>query len=107
MVIADLHKEKQPARERLAMNVNVGKTVPISFKEVEEAYAVARQGGKASGIDRESWEDFEREKEKNLYVVWNRLASGTYFPQPVRLKMIPKPDGKQRKPGIPRPSETE
>ena len=39
------------------MNVNVGKTVPISFKEVEEAYAVARQGGKAAGIDRESWED--------------------------------------------------
>jgi group II intron reverse transcriptase/maturase len=101
LVIADLHKEKQPARERLEMIVNVGKTVPISFKEVEEAYAVARQGGKASGIDRESWEDFEREKEKNLYVVWNRLASGTYFPQPVRLKMIPKPDGKQRKLGIP------
>ena len=40
------------------------KTVPISFKEVEEAYAVARKGGKAAGIDRESWEDFEREKEK-------------------------------------------
>jgi group II intron reverse transcriptase/maturase len=83
------------------MEVNVGKTVPIGFDEVEAAYAVARQGGKAAGIDRESWKDFEREKEKNLYVVWNRLASGSYFPQPVRLKMIPKPDGKQRKLGIP------
>ena len=83
------------------MNVNVGKTVPISFKEVVDAYTVARQGGKAFGIDKESWKDFERELDKNLYVVWNRLASGSYFPQPVRLKMIPKQDGKQRKLGIP------
>ena len=83
------------------MNVNVEKTVPVSFKEVVDAYAIARQGGKASGIDHESWKDFERNLEKNLYVVWNRLASGSYFPQPVRLKMIPKPDGKQRKLGIP------
>jgi group II intron reverse transcriptase/maturase len=83
------------------MKVNVEKTVPVMFKEVVDAYAVARQGGKASGIDHESWKDFERELEKNLYVVWNRLASGSYFPQPVRLKMIPKPDGKQRKLGIP------
>ena len=41
LVIADLHGEKQPEREGLEMNVNVGKTVPISFKEVEEAYAVS------------------------------------------------------------------
>jgi len=83
------------------MKVNVEKTVPVSFKEVVDAYAVVRQGGKASGIDHESWKDFEVNLEKNLYVVWNRMASGSYFPQPVRLKMIPKPDGKQRKLGIP------
>ena len=85
----------------IEMEVNVGKTVPISFKEVVDAYAVVRQGGKASGIDQESWKDFEVNLDKKLYVVWNRLASGSYFPQPVRLKMIPKPDGKQRKLGIP------
>jgi group II intron reverse transcriptase/maturase len=83
------------------MNVNVEKTVPVSFKEVVDAYAVVKQGGKASGIDQESWDDFGRNTEKNLYAVWNRMASGSYFPQPVRLKMIPKPDGKQRKLGIP------
>jgi group II intron reverse transcriptase/maturase len=83
------------------MKVNVEKTVPISFREVVQAYASARQGGKATGIDEESWSAFEQNVEKNLYVVWNRLASGSYFPQPVRLKMIPKPDGKQRKLGIP------
>jgi retron-type reverse transcriptase len=58
------------------MEVNVGKTVPISLEEVETAYALARQGGKAAGIDKESWKDFEQAKERNLYVVWNRLASG-------------------------------
>jgi len=99
--LLQFYTRKQPARERLEMKVNVEKTVPISFKEVADAYAVARQGGKASGIDHESWMDFEVNLEKNLYVVWNRLASGSYFPQPVRLKMIPKPDGKQRKLGIP------
>jgi len=83
------------------MKVNVEKTVPVSFKEAVDAYAAARQGGKASGIDHESWKDFEVNLEKNLYTVWNRLASGSYFPRPVRLKMIPKPDGKQRKLGIP------
>jgi group II intron reverse transcriptase/maturase len=83
------------------MKVNIEKTVPIRFKEVVDAYSVVRQGGKASGIDHESWKDFECGLEKNLYVVWNRLASGAYFPQPVRLKMIPKADGKQRKLGIP------
>jgi group II intron reverse transcriptase/maturase len=83
------------------MSVNVEKTVPVSFKEVVDAYAVVKQGGKASGIDQGSWDDFGRNTEKNLYAVWNRMASGSYFPQPVRLKMIPKPDGKQRKLGIP------
>jgi len=37
------------------MEVNVEKTVPVSYKEVVDAYAVVRQGGKASGIDNESW----------------------------------------------------
>ena len=73
----------------------------MNAKETVQGYASARQGGKATGIDDESWSDFEQNLEKNLYVVGNRLASGSYFPQPVRLKMIPKSDGKQRKLGIP------
>jgi hypothetical protein len=56
------------------MNVNVEKTVAIRFEEVVDAYAIARQGGKAAGIDHEHWEDFERELTKNLYVVWNRVS---------------------------------
>jgi len=84
------------------MNVHVIKTVPITYQMVVEAYAKVRQGGKASGIDGESWSDFEgKGLEKQLYVIWNRMASGSYFPQAVREMEIPKKDGKTRKLGIP------
>ncbi len=84
------------------MNVHVVKTVPITYQMVVEAYAKVRQGGKAAGIDGESWADFERKGlEKQLYVIWNRMASGSYFPQAVREMEIPKKDGKTRKLGIP------
>ena len=83
------------------MNVHVTKTVPIEFKMVVDAYQKVRQGGKASGIDGESWEDFDKKLQDNLYVIWNRLASGSYHPSAVREVEIPKKDGKTRKLGIP------
>jgi RNA-directed DNA polymerase len=83
------------------MNVHVVKTVPIEFVQVVKAYRKVRQGGKAAGIDNESWIDFDREVQGNLYVIWNRLASGSYHPQAVREAEIPKKDGKMRRLGIP------
>src|SRR6188768_2484415 len=83
------------------MNVHVVKPIPISFKQVVDAYGKVRQGGRATGIDKESWSDFEKKLEDNLYVIWNRLSSGTYFPSAVREVEIPKKDGKTRKLGIP------
>ena len=84
------------------MNVHVVKTVPITYQMVVEAYAKVKQGGKAVGVDQESWKDFEAKgAEKQLYVIWNRMASGSYFPQAVREVEIPKKDGKTRKLGIP------
>lgn len=84
------------------MDVHVTKTVPIEFYMVVKAYRKVKQGGKAAGIDGESWKDFEKKGvEKQLYVIWNRMASGSYFPQPVREIEIPKKDGKTRKLGIP------
>lgn len=84
------------------MNVHVVKTVPVTYLMVVEAYRKAKQGGKAAGIDGESWADFEKKGvEKQLYVIWNRMASGSYFPQAVREIEIPKKDGKTRKLGIP------
>jgi RNA-directed DNA polymerase len=83
------------------MNVHVKKTVPIEYYDVAKAYQKVRKGGKAVGIDQESWVDFDKEPERNLYVIWNRLASGSYHPQPVREVEIPKKDGSKRKLGIP------
>jgi group II intron reverse transcriptase/maturase len=88
-------------RGMIMLNVHIDKTVPIEFRQVVKAYWKVRKGGKAVGIDNESWTDFEKETEKNLYVIWNRLASGSYHPQAVREVEIPKKDGKKRKLGIP------
>lgn len=84
------------------MNAHVVKTVPVTYQMVVEAYRKVKQGGKAAGIDQESWVDFERkEVERELYVIWNRMASGSYFPKAVREAEIQKKNGKIRKLGIP------
>lgn len=58
-----------------------------------------RKGG--AGIDGITIEDFEREEENNVYKIWNRMTSGSYFPPPVRIVEIPKSTGGKRKLGIP------
>lgn len=84
------------------MNVHVAKTIPITYHMVVEAYRKVKQGGKAAGIDGETWQTFEKKGvERELYVIWNRMASGSYFPSAVREVEIPKKDGKTRKLGIP------
>lgn len=83
------------------MNVHVTKSVPITYKMVVDAYGKIKAGGKAVGIDGESWEEFDRDVQGNLYVIWNRLSSGSYHPSAVREAEIPKKDGKKRKLGIP------
>jgi len=91
---------KQP-KGKIKMNEHVGKTVPIEYEQVRQAYEKVRKGGKAAGIDNESWEEFDKDREGNLYVIWNRMASGSYHPQAVKEVEIPKKDGKKRKLGIP------
>lgn len=83
------------------MSEHETKPVPITLKMVEEAYYKVRKGGKAVGIDGETWKQFDEKLEDNLYVIWNRLASGTYHPVAVRETEIPKKDGSKRKLGIP------
>jgi group II intron reverse transcriptase/maturase len=96
-------QNKQPRKGvgRFFMELQIGKTIPIEYEWVVQAYQKVRQGGKASGIDNESWTDFEKQTDRNLYVIWNRLASGSYYPQPLREVEIPKKDGRKRKLGIP------
>ena len=83
------------------MDMHVCKTVPIEYSQVLNAYRKVKKGGKSAGIDKESWSKFDEKADGNLYVIWNRLASGSYFPQAVREVEIPKKDGKKRKLGIP------
>src|SRR5688572_28713974 len=83
------------------MNEHVSRPVPVTMKMVADAYQKVRRGGKAAGIDGESWEEFDKKVEDNLYVIWNRMSSGSYHPQAVREVEIPKKDGSKRKLGIP------
>ena len=77
------------------------KSIPITKEMVREAYRKVRANKGSAGVDKESLEEYQAKLLKNLYKVWNRLASGSYFPEPVRDVEIPKANGKYRKLGIP------
>jgi RNA-directed DNA polymerase len=81
------------------------KPFSISRQEVWEAYKRVKVNHGAAGVDGESIAEFEKGLKKNLYKLWNRLSSGSYFPPPVRTVKIPKADGGQRKLGIPTVSD--
>jgi RNA-directed DNA polymerase len=68
---------------------------------VWKAYKRVKEKKGAAGVDAESIEAFENELKDNLYRIWNRMSSGTYFPPPVRSVPIPKKDGGTRYLGIP------
>ena len=77
------------------------KSLPVSKRMVYDSYlkTVSKQGG--AGIDHESIEMFNANMSKNLYKIYNRMASGSYFPPPVRTVFIPKKQGGLRPLGIP------
>ena len=77
------------------------KPFEISKKWVWEAYQRVKANGGSAGIDRESIEQFERGLGNNLYVLWNRLSSGSYFPPAVKGVPIPKKSGGVRMLGVP------
>jgi len=68
---------------------------------VWEAYQRVKTNGGSPGVDQESIERFERRLGDNLYVLWNRLCSGSYFPPPVKGVPIPKKSGGVRLLGVP------
>ena len=77
------------------------KPFSISKREVWEAYKRVKANQGAAGVDGQSIAEFESDLSNNLYKLWNRLASGSYFPPPVRRVDIPKGDGRTRPLGIP------
>ena len=77
------------------------KFVPVTKIMVYEAYKKVKANRGGAGVDSMSIKEFDENAGKNLYKIWNRLASGSYFPPPVKEVEIPKKDGKMRKLGIP------
>lgn len=77
----------------------------ISKRLVWEAYREVKANGGAAGVDEESIEGFEVNLKDNLYRIWNRMSSGSYFPPPVKGVPIPKSGGGTRMLGIPTVSD--
>ena len=73
----------------------------IDKKLVYEGYKTVKSNGGAAGVDGQTIEQFEADLKSNLYKIWNRMSSGTYFPPPVRAVSIPKKSGGQRILGVP------
>jgi len=69
--------------------------------KVYEAYKKVKANGGSSGIDGIEIEAYEANLKDNLYKLWNRMSSGSYFPKPVKLVEIPKANGDKRPLGIP------
>jgi RNA-directed DNA polymerase len=78
-----------------------GKPFAIPKELVWRAWLQVEANGGAAGADGVSIEDFRADLKNNLYKVWNRMSSGTYFPPPVRAAEIPKADGGTRMLGVP------
>ena len=77
------------------------KPFDIPKREVWEAFKKVKANQGAAGVDGQSIADFEADLSNNLYKLWNRMSSGSYFPPPVRRVDIPKADGGTRPLGIP------
>lgn len=77
------------------------KSQPITKVMVWQAFKEVRANKGSAGIDKMSWEYLEENKKNQLYKLWNRLTSGSYYPSAVKQVGIPKKDGGIRKLGIP------
>jgi group II intron reverse transcriptase/maturase len=81
------------------------KPVPVTKEMLKKAYRKVKSNQGSAGVDKESLEMFQADLLNNLYVLWNRMSSGSYFPEPVRSVSIPKANGKKRVLGIPTVSD--
>lgn len=77
------------------------KPYDIDKRKVYEAYKKVRANRGSAGIDGIEMETYEKNLKENLYKLWNRMSSGSYFPKSVKLVEIPKPNGGKRPLGIP------
>ena len=92
---------KMLANQEWEEPVPEAKPYVIPKQLVWEAYKRVKANRGAAGVDGESLATFEKDLKGNLYKIWNRMSSGSYFPPPVRLVEIPKDNGSTRPLGIP------
>lgn len=83
------------------MNEEKTKSFAVSKRMVYDSYLKVMTKKGCAGIDGQSIKMFEADISKNLYKIYNRMASGSYFPPPVRTAFIPKKQGGFRPLGIP------
>lgn len=79
------------------------KTKPFNIPKqlFVQAYKIVKANAGSAGVDEESLEDFAKDLKNNLYKLWNRMSSGSYFPPAVKAVPIPKKSGGDRILGIP------
>jgi len=91
-------EQRSTAREE---PMNKTKPYNISKQVVVEAFRRVKANAGAPGVDQISLEKFEANLKNNLYTIWNRMSSGSYFPPPVQAVEIPKKSGGIRLLGVP------
>jgi retron-type reverse transcriptase len=84
------------------MNEEKTKSFEVSKRMVYNSYRKVCDKNGGAGIDKETIDKFNENLSSNLYKVWNRMASGSYFPPAVRTVLIPKKQGGTRPLGIPK-----
>jgi len=92
---------RKSANRKREEPVSEAKPYDISKRLVWEAWKQVKENRGAAGVDSVSLAMFEKDLKRNLYKIWNRMSSGSYFPPPVRLVEIPKATGGVRPLGIP------
>ena len=73
--------------------------------QVYEAFKAVKANAGSAGVYQQTLADFEADLKGNLYKVWNRMSSGSYFPDPVKAVAIPKKNGGERVLGVPTVSD--
>ncbi len=85
--------------------MNNTKPFIIPKRLVMNAYQLVERNAGSAGIDRQTLADFDINLKNNLYRIWNKLSSGSYFPPSVKAVPIPKKSGGERILGIPTVSD--
>src|SRR5438876_1420358 len=85
--------DQPTGRSRMSEPRLQGKSHDIPKRLIWDAWLKVKENGGAAGADGVAIERFEARLKDNLFRLWNRMASGSYFPGPVRAVEIPKPHG--------------